>query len=243
MARELTFKILRYDPSTPENKAQFQEYQLQEKPGMTLYIALNDIKEQLDPTLAYDFVCRAGICGSCGMVVNGKPQLGCRALTENFKDSDTITLTPMPGFELIKDLSVDTGVWMEAMTKRVEGWVHTETQTDIAELEEPVDPHLADEVFELDRCIECGLCVSSCMTKLMRPDFIGAVGLNRVARFYMDPHDERNADDFYELVGDDNGIFGCMSLMGCEDHCPKEIPLQSKIAYIRRELLKVGLKR
>lgn len=243
MARELTFKILRYDPQKPEVKAFFQEYKLQEKPGMTLFIALNEIREELDSTLAFDFVCRAGICGSCGMIVNGKPQLACSTLTNNFTQSSIFTLAPMPGFELIKDLSVDTGVWMQAMTKRVEGWVHSETQTDISKLESPVDPDLADEVFELDRCIECGLCVSSCMTKIMRPDFVGAVGLNRVARFYMDPHDERSAGDFYELVGDDNGVFGCMSLMGCEDHCPKEIPLQSKIAYVRRELVKVGLKR
>jgi len=243
MSRELVFKILRYDPSTPQVKARFQEYKPQEISGMTLYIALNKIKEELDPTLAFDFVCRAGICGSCGMVINGKPQLACRTLTENLKDSNTITLAPMPGFELIKDLSVDTGVWMEAMTKRVEGWVHAETQADISKIEEPVDPDVAQEVFELERCIECGLCVSSCMTKLMRPDFIGAVGLNRVARFYLDPHDKRDGDDFYELIGDDNGVFGCMSLMGCEDHCPKEIPLQSKIAYVRRELVKVGLKR
>jgi fumarate reductase iron-sulfur subunit len=243
MARELTFKILRYDPSQAEIQAQFQEYNLMEKPGMTLFIALNQIREELDPTLAFDFVCRAGICGSCGMVVNGKPQLACKALTKNFNADFPITLVPMPGFELIKDLSVDTGVWMEAMTKRVESWVHTESQTDISKQEKAVDPDLANDIFELDRCIECGLCVSSCMTKLMRPDFVGAVGLNRVARLYMDPHDDRDASDFYELVGDDNGVFGCMSLMGCEDHCPKEIPLQSKIAYVRRELVKVGLKR
>jgi fumarate reductase iron-sulfur subunit len=243
MGRELTFKILKYDPRQPEIKATFEEFKLEELPGMTLFIALNKIREELDSSLAFDFVCRAGICGSCGMVVNGKPQLACRALTKNFSQSDTITITPMPGFELIKDLSVDTGVWMEEMTKRVESWVHTDEVTDISKIEKPVEPQLADDIFELDRCIECGLCVTSCMTKLMRPDFVGAVGLNRVARFYMDPHDKRDADDMYELVGDDNGVFGCMSLMGCEDHCPKDIPLQGKIAHVRRELVKAGKKR
>lgn len=240
MGRELTFRILRYDPSTPEIKPEFQNFKLEEQSGMTLYIALYKLREEQDPTLAFDFVCRAGICGSCGMVINGKPQLGCRALTETFKDTDTITITPMPGFELIKDLSVDTGVWMESMTKSVEGWAHNDRDTDISKIEAPVDADLADEIFELDRCIECGLCVTSCMTKLMRPDFVGAVGLNKIARFSIDPHDNRTSEDMYELVGDDNGVFGCMSLMGCEDHCPKEIPLQSKIAYVRRELVKVG---
>ncbi len=71
----------------------------------------------------------------------------------------------------------------------------------------------------------------------MHEDFVGAVGLNRSARFAMDPHDDRTDDEFYELIGDDNGVFGCMSLMGCEDHCPKELPLQTKIAYMRRKMV------
>ena len=100
-------------------------------------------------------------------------------------------------------------------------------------------PEVAEAVFELDRCIECGICVAGCGTKLIKEDFVGAVGLNRVARFECDPHDERTTDDFYELVGDDNGIFGCMTLLGCEDTCPKHLPLQNKIAYMRRKLATV----
>ena len=73
----------------------------------------------------------------------------------------------------------------------------------------------------------------------MRPDFIGAVGITRIARFEADPPDERSESDFYELIGDDAGIFGCVSLLACEDHCPKNLPLQEKIAYMRRKLSKV----
>ena len=65
------------------------------------------------------------------------------------------------------------------------------------------------------------------------------MGLNRIARFKSDAHDQRTDEDFYELVGDDNGIFGCMTLLGCEDNCPKHLPLQSRIAYLRRKLSKV----
>jgi fumarate reductase iron-sulfur subunit len=144
---------------------------------------------------------------------------------------------PLPAFELIKDLSVNTGVWMDDMSKRVQSWIVTNEKTDISKMEKKIDANIADETFELDRCIECGICVSSCGTKLMRPDFVGAVGLNRVARFHIDPHDQRTDEDFYELVGDDDGIFGCMSLLACEDHCPKHLPLQNKIAYLRRKLV------
>jgi len=156
--RELTFSILKYNPRDPASKPAFVEYKLRETPGMTLFIALNRIRDSLDADLSFDFVCRAGICGSCGMVINGKPLLACRTLTADYADG-VIQIMPMPAFELIKDLSVNTGKWMEAMSKRVESWIHSNEVHDITKLEEPIDPDLADETFELDRCIECGLCV------------------------------------------------------------------------------------
>ena len=236
--RMLTFEVLQYNPSDPESKPHMTTYHLEETPGMTLFVALNMIREKFEPDLAFDFVCRAGICGSCGMMVNGKPLLACRTLTKDYPQGH-VQLMPMPSFKLIKDLSVVTGQWMDTMSKRVESWVHSKEEHDITRLEEPVEPEVADATFELDRCIECGICVSSCATALMRPDFVGAVGLNRIARFDIDPHDERTAEDYYELVGDDSGIFGCMTLLGCEDNCPKNLPLQEKIAYMRRKLANV----
>ena len=236
--RELTFEILKYNPQDANSKPYLATYKIEETPGMTLFVALNKIREELDPDLAFDFVCRAGICGSCGMMINGKPMLACRTRTADYPDGK-IRLMPMPAFELIKDLSVITGQWMDRMSKRVESWIHSKEQRDITKIEEPIEPEVAEATFELDRCIECGICVASCATALMRPDFIGAVGINRIARFEADPHDERSESDFYELIGDDAGIFGCMSLLACEDHCPKNLPLQEKIAYMRRKLSKV----
>jgi len=234
--REITISALKYNPRDENSKPTFVDYTLEETPGMTLFIALSKIREEYDADLSFDFVCRAGICGSCGMVVNGKPALACRTLIANYPEGK-LQLMPMPAFELIKDLSVNTGKWMDAMSMKVESWVHTNHKPDITKIEEKIDADVADETFELDRCIECGICVASCGTMLMRPDFVGPVGLNRVARFEVDPHDNRNAEDFYELIGDDNGIFGCMSLLACEDHCPKHLPLQNKIAYLRRKLV------
>jgi len=238
--RMLKISIFKYDPKEPQIKAEFVDFEIEETPGMTLFIALNVIREKYDPNINFDFVCRAGICGSCAMVINGVPQLACRTLTTSFKDGK-IRLMPMAGFELIKDLSVNTGKWMDAMSKRVQSWVHTNEEVDITKLEKKVDPSKAYATFELDRCIECGICVASCGTKLMRKDFIGAVGLNRVARFKIDDHDNRTDSDYYDLIGDDDGVFGCMSLLACDDNCPKNLPLQSKIAYMRRSMAKQGL--
>ena len=238
MQRDITISVLKFNPRDKDSKPAFVEYELKETPGMTLFIALTKIREEIDSDLSFDFVCRAGICGSCGMVINGKPALACRTLIANYPDGK-LQLIPMPAFELIKDLSVNTGKWMDDMSIKVESWIVTNEEIDITKIEEKMDPDTADAVFELDRCIECGICVASCATALMRPDFVGPAGLNRIARFSIDPRDKRTDEDFYELIGDDNGIFGCMSLMACEDHCPKHLPLQNKIAYMRRKLVSV----
>ena len=81
---------------------------------------------------------------------------------------------------------------------------------------------------------------STSLGTLLREDFAGAVGLNQVARFLLDPRDERDDAAFYQLVGDDDGVFGCMTLLGCEDYCPKNLPLAAQIAFIRRRMAAAG---
>jgi fumarate reductase iron-sulfur subunit len=240
--RTLQISILRYDPHLKNDRPRMETFELPEAPGMTLYIALNDIRKHHDASLKFDFVCRAGICGSCAMMINGRPGLACRTLTSNFDDPHII-LAPLPVFELIGDLSVFTGNWMRGLNERLEAWIHTHEKVDVTKLEAPMEPELAEEIYELDRCIECGCCVAGCGTIRMREEFVGAVGMNKVARFFIDPRDERRREDYYELIGDENGVFGCMSLLGCDDVCPKELPLQSKIAYLRRKMAEIGLGR
>ena len=238
--RKLRFNVMRYNPKVPGDTPRMQTYELEEADGMTLFIALTEIREKQDPSLQFDFVCRAGICGSCAMVIDGRPGLACRTLTKNL--GEEITLAPLPFFELIGDLSVDTGKWMRAMSERLEAWVHMKVQElDLRRIEEPMDPALAEKIYELDRCIECGCCVAACGTACMREDFVGAVGLNKIARFRLDPRDTRTDADYYEVVGDDNGVFGCMSLLACHDVCPKTLPLQTQIAFVRRKMVRAGL--
>jgi fumarate reductase iron-sulfur subunit len=237
--RTLKISVLRFDPNIKDDKPHIDTFEVKEAPGMTLFIALNDIREFQDNSLKFDFVCRAGICGSCSMLINGKPGLACRTLTKNMDEN--IMLAPLPMFELIGDLSIFTGKWMRGMNERLETWIHTKEgeEIDIKRLEEPMEPELAEEIYETDRCIECGCCVAGCGTILMRENFVGAVGMNKVARYFIDPRDKRSSEEYYDIVGDEDGVFGCMSLLGCEDVCPKELPLQSKIAYLRRKMVEM----
>ena len=234
MARTLTFNVFRYNPQDTSSPPHMQSFELPETQSMTLFIALNKIREEHDPSLQFDFCCRAGICGACGMVVNGRPGLACRTKTADLPDE--ITLLPLPAFKLVGDLSVDTGTWFREMYQAVESWIHTKKEFDPHAPEEPMANAVAEDIYELERCVECGCCVAACGTARMREDFLGAAALNRIARFMLDPRDQRSEREYFDLVGTDDGIFGCMGLLGCEDVCPKHLPLQDQLGALRRKL-------
>ena len=240
MPRLLTFSIFRYNPATPDIPPRMQEFQVDETANVSLFIALNRIREEQDPSLMFDFVCRAAVCGSCGMLINGRPGLVCKTLTQDLPD--TITLMPLPVFKLVGDLSVDTGTWFRGLNDNVEAWIHTDRIFDPKAVEERMDNPSAHAIYDAERCIECGSCIAACATANMRADFIGAAGLNRVARFLIDPRDERSPYQIFEVVGTDEGVFGCIGLMACDDICPMEIPLQQQLALVRRKMALAALK-
>ena len=122
------------------------------------------------------------------------------------------------------------------MSERLQTWIHSSEETNIDAIEAKMAPEKAEQIYELERCIECGCCIAGCGTAQMRPEFVGAVGLNQLARFKIDPRDNRTDAQFYEVVGNEDGVFGCMTMLGCEDFCPKELPLAQQIAYMRRAM-------
>ncbi|WP_285905422.1 fumarate reductase iron-sulfur subunit [Pseudodesulfovibrio pelocollis] len=241
MSRLLKFNIFRYNPEDTLSSPHMEEFVLEETDAMTLFIALNRIREEQDPSLQFDFCCRAGICGSCGMVINGRPGLACHTKTKDLPGE--ITLLPLPVFKLVGDLSVDTGSWFREMYTKTESWIHTDKEFDADALEERMDNKVAVGIYELERCVECGCCISACGTARLREDFLGAAALNRVARFLIDPRDQRTDSDYYEIIGNDMGIFGCMGLLACEDVCPKHLPLQNQLGFLRRKMGITSLKR
>lgn len=234
MGRQLTFNIFRCNPVDPTSAPHMDVFRLEETESLTLFIALNKIREEQDPALMFDFCCRAGVCGSCGMVINGRPGLACHTKTKDLPEA--ITLLPLPFFKLVGDLSVDTGAWFRDMYQRVKSWIHTDKAFDPEAKEERMENAVAEQIYELDRCIECGCCLAACGTARMRSDFLGAAGLNRIARFVVDPRDKRTVQDYFEIIGNDQGIFGCMGLLACEDVCPKHLPLQDQLGFLRRKM-------
>jgi fumarate reductase iron-sulfur subunit len=240
-ARQLRFEIFRFDPADPASEPRVETFTLEESPYMTLFLALSRLREEQDASLQFDFACRSAVCGSCGMMVNGRPVLGCQTLTKDLPD--TIRLHPLPGFKLVGDLSVDTGTWFRGMAERVEAWIHERQPFDPEAREGRMDDDLARSLYEGERCIECGCCVAGCGVANVNPSFVGPAGLNRIARFMMDPRDARGDEQWFDVVADSNGVFGCVGLMACQDVCPKDLPLLEVYAYLRRKALLTGTSR
>ena len=237
--RRLRFEIFRFNPEDGDSEPHTETFELDETPYMSLYIALNQIREKRDPSLQFDFACRSAICGSCGMLVNGRPALACRTLTADLPE--TIHLYPLPVFKLIGDLSVDTGTWFRDMAERTEAWIHERLPFDPDAEEERMSDDLAQAIYEGDRCIECGCCVASCGVANVEPDFLGAAGLNRIARFMLDPRDTRDDTDWFGVIATEHGVFGCIGMMACADVCPKNLPLLEVYSYLRRRSLGAAL--
>jgi fumarate reductase iron-sulfur subunit len=175
------------------------------------------------------------------MMVNGRPTLACKTLTSQLDRK--IRLHPLPAFKLVGDLSVDTGTWFREMGERVEAWIHERAPFDPEAEEARMDNSLAVAIYEADRCIECGCCVASCGVANTRSNFLAPAGMNRVGRFMMDPRDGRGRKDWFDVVASDEGVFGCIGLMACQDVCPKELPLLEVFAYLRRKMLGASLLR
>ena len=123
---------------------------------------------------------------------------------------------PLPGFELIGDLSVNTGKFMRELAERLKLYCILNPMIRHSSPRKSNGTRRSRAIYEPERCVECGVCVSACATKQMRDTFAGAVGMMKVPRFEMDSRDSRSADDFYHVIGNQDGVFGCMTLLGCQ---------------------------
>lgn len=236
--RELKIKILRIKPGHKENQY-YSKYIIQEKPGQTVLLLLQEITETQDPSIYYEAVCRSSICGSCAIKINGRPKLACKTQISSLPKN--ITLEPLDGFPIIKDLATDKADFFEKLNKMLETWIHEDK--DFNGTESVMSDKLASELYERERCIECGICVSACpAVKFGR--FVSASGSQKVLRFLLDPRN-KNKEAFEKLISilaSDEGLWGCHGIGACENLCPKEIPLTKQLAESRKKILKLILK-
>lgn len=232
-SRVMTFSIYRFDPEK-DQKPYMQDYQLDvaKIEGKMLLNAIEALKEQ-DSTLGFRRSCGEGVCGSDGMNINGKNGLAC--VTQLNALPDKVTLRPLPGFPVIRDLIVDMEQFYKQYNKIKPFLQNSEQPPTKERLQSPADRAKLDGLYE---CILCACCSSSCPSYWWNPDkFVGPAGLLAANRFVVDSRDNYTQERLDDLK-DRFSAFRCRSIMNCVSVCPKELNPTKAIQNLRSEMMR-----
>ena len=240
---EYTLKVRRYQPEaeTPDGTpkgAYWERFEVELDDTLSILDGLLQAKNDEDGSLAVRCSCRAAICGSCGVKVNGQSTLACKTqVGEALADAqrrgeDEITVEPMGNMPVIKDLVTDMESTHWEKYRRVSPWLMPEGPP--PEREYIVQPEAMVDVTQAVACIQCGACVSSCLSLEADPDFIGPAALAKAYRFIGDPRDGQTTERLYDLANDPHGIYDCTHCFSCIDACPKGVDPMNQIMRLRR---------
>lgn len=194
--------------------------------------------------VAWEQGCLEEVCGSCSMLVNGKPRQSCTALIEPYirdTGSTTITLAPFTKFPLIRDLHVDRTRMFDALIK-IKGWIAIDSYNDTGEFGPPISPEVQDALYVLSTCMTCGCCSESCPQVNPKSDFMGPAAMSQIRLFNSNPIGKLEKSERLQSALDDDGIAGCGNAQNCVRVCPKNIPLTESLALIGREASKQAIK-
>ncbi|MFC1562435.1 succinate dehydrogenase/fumarate reductase iron-sulfur subunit [candidate division KSB1 bacterium] len=227
-----TFRIFRYD-STKEEPPKFESFEVPVEKGMTVLEGLMYIQDNLDGSLAFRSSCRASVCGSCAMHINGKYRLACETQIYALK-SKTITIRPMAHLKVIKDLFVDLEPFWEKY-KLIKPFIQPGEPAPERERIQSADDRLKLE--GLIDCILCGACHASCTVCETHPEYLGPAVLLKVNRFVEDSRDNAEEERLDDVSGL-NGVFRCHTIFNCQEVCPKELDPTGSIANLKRKIIK-----
>jgi fumarate reductase iron-sulfur subunit len=226
----ITLRAFRWAPGSPER---IQEYRIEAREGMTVLDALVEIQRTQDPTLAFRYACRVGMCGSCAMVVNGRERWACRTLLASLR-ADTVTARPLYHFPLIRDLAVDMAPFAEKMKAAGAAFVPRPAASDFARIGS--QSRERQEIDAALECIGCGACLSACTMVAHDPRFLGPAALNRAFTLMADSRDQGKAVRWPILLSED-ALFRCHGQANCTEVCPMELSPADSILRLRRRAL------
>ena len=219
MANNITLQVTRYRPEQ-DDEPTVQEYEVPLRKDWAVLDGLNHIKDHQDGTLSYRWSCRMGICGSCGMTVDGEPKLTCATFLTDY-DPGPVRVEPLANFPLIRDLVVEIGDFMRKLPK-VKPWIVRDEDKPISEGEYLQTPKQMEEYKQYSMCINCMLCYSACPVYGLDPDFIGPAAIALAQRYNLDSRDQ-GASDRLDLLIHPDGIWGCTFVGECTRACPKDV--------------------
>ena len=235
MAENYTLKVRRFDPESGQ-PAYWHDFEVELDPQRSVLDGILQIRDREDASLAIRCSCRAAICGSCGVRINGQPGLACHTHLDNALSSSragVIEVEPMGNMPVIKDLIVDMDAVHWKKVQRVVPWLLPEGPP--PEREYLVPAEAMNDVTQSMACIHCGACVSACLSLEVDPEFIGPAALAKAYRFVGDPRDAQTFERLKDLAEDPHGIFDCTHCFKCIEACPKGVAPMSQIMRLRRK--------
>ena len=237
---KVRIRVPRYDAATDVTQ-NFQIYTVEVTPTTTVLDALNQIKGHEDGTLAYRRSCRSAMCGSCGVMVNGRNILACNTRVMAL-ESPELSVNPLPGFPVIRDLVVD---WDPFFAKDAVMLPYLITDTAPPESGERLQsPSDWQRIENSTRCIQCGCCSSACPVQWSNSAYYGPAALTRTYRFVEDSRDTATKARL-DLVGNETGVWRCHTIFNCTSDCPKGILNTENIQTLKRKIMlsRLGLGR
>jgi fumarate reductase iron-sulfur subunit len=234
----VALKVSRYRPE--EAPAPYvQDYEIPYREDMVVLDALNYIKDDIDGSLTYRWSCRMGVCGSCGMMVNGKPRLTCAVFLREFHP-DPVVVEPLRYFPVVRDLVVDITSFLDKL-KEVKPWIVREEEKPLSEGEYLQTPEEVDLYKQFSMCINCMLCYAACPVFGLDDDFIGPAAIALAHRYNMDSRDEGNAER-RDILGVHWGAWDCTFVGECSVACPKGVDPAVAIQRTKLEIATHSLK-
>ena len=222
-----TLRVFRWSAEAPERS---EEYRVTAGADTTVLDALVEVQRTQDPTLAFRYACRVGMCGSCAMVVNGRERWACRTRLADLGEGP-VGVRPLYHFPLLRDLVVDMAPFNDRMARVGAALTPREGAEPYA-----VVSSVSRERRWIDgaiECIGCGMCVSACTMVAHDARFAGPAALNRAFTLELDSRDAAKAQRWAQLLGED-ALLRCHGQGNCTDVCPMGLSPTDSILRLRR---------
>lgn len=218
MPENVTLEVFRYKPDE-DSEPTFQSYEVPLEKDWVILDALNYVKDNIDGSLSYRWSCRMGVCGSCGMTVNGKPVLTCATFLEKIGPGP-IRIEPLENFPVIRDLVIKMDDFLDKL-KSVKPWMIRD-DLNLVEKEYKQTPDQLEDYKQYSMCINCMLCYAACPVFGLEQEFVGPAAIALAQRYNLDNRDEGN-DERMTALNVDNGIWKCTFVGDCTKVCPKKV--------------------
>ena len=219
MAEMIQLEVARYSPEK-DTEPTFQTYEAPLRKDWVVLDALNHIKDKVDGSLTFRWSCRMGICGSCGMTVNGEPKLTCATFLSDYAPGP-VRVEPLKNFPVVRDLVVEITDFLEKLQK-VKPWLIRKDDKPMSEGEFLQTPEAMDHYKQFSMCINCLLCYAACPVYGLDPLFSGPAAIALAQRYNMDSRDQ-GARERLDLLSQSEGIWGCTFVGECTEVCPKHV--------------------